>query len=891
MSEKLFLIDGNSFCYRAFYAIRHLATSRGRPTNAVYGFITMLGKIIKEEKPAYLAIAFDLPGPTFRHKKFEDYKAQRKPMPDELIEQMSLIKEVIRAYNIPIFEKEGFEADDVLATLARKAEEGGMDVYIATGDKDMLQLVNSRIKVYSPHKENLIYGREKVKQRYGLDPEKMVEIMALAGDSIDNIPGVPGIGEKTAIQLIKKFGTMENVLANIDKIKNPRVYQALKEFSDQARLSKELATVNAGIPLEVDFSEFRLKAPDNKELYRLFKELEFKSLLKDLSSGIEMAEVDYRLIASKQEFDVLFDKLRKLKEITLDFETTDWDPMKAEPVGISFCWEESKAYYVAFKAPGRDNPAGQGLELDYVFKRLKPILEDEKIKKYGQNIKYEFIILSNLGIDLKGISFDTMVASYLVNPLKSRHSLDEISLEYLDYKMISLKELLGKGKDRMNIKDVAVEKVCEYSCEDADITFRLKKILESKLQEKGLYKLFQEVEIPLIKVLARMEMNGVAIDAGFLTAMSKRMEDALAKLSEDIYRLAGVKFNINSPKQLSEVLFKKLKLPVVKRTKTGLSTDVRVLARLASMHQLPATLLEYRELAKLKSTYADALPQLVNRRTGRLHTSFNQTVTATGRLSSSQPNLQNIPIRTETGRKIRKAFVSGKATSVMVSADYSQVELRLLAHLSEDENLIKAFRKGLDIHRYTASLVFGVEEKDVTSQMRNTAKVVNFGINYGMSSYGLSKALGIEIEKAGEFIDSYFARYPKVKEYIAFQIRKARDKGYVTTILDRRRYIPEINSPNKSIREFAERTAINTPVQGSAADLIKVAMIHIDSELGKKKLSTRMILQVHDELVFEVPVDELEGVKKLVKEKMENVIPLKVPVKVDIKTGKDWFEA
>jgi len=456
--------------------------------------------------------------------------------------------------------------------------------------------------------------------------------------------------------------------------------------------------------------------------------------------------------------------------------------------------------------------------------------------------------------------------------------------------MISLKDLLGKGRDKLNIKDVAVEKVCEYSCEDADITFRLKKVLESKLQEKGLYKLFQEVEIPLIKVLARMEMNGVAIDAGILNVMSKRMEGALAKLTEDIYRLAGVEFNINSPKQLSEVLFNKLKLPVVKKTKTGLSTDVSVLAKLSSMHQLPATLLEYRELAKLKSTYVDALPLLVNRRTARVHTSFNQTVTATGRLSSSKPNLQNIPIRTETGREIRKAFVPGRATSIMVSADYSQVELRLLAHLSEDENLVKAFREGLDIHTYTASLVFAVEEKDVTSKMRSTAKMVNFGINYGMSSYGLSKSLGIEIAQAEEFISSYFARYPKVKEYIASQIKKAKDSGYVTTILNRRRYIPEIDSPNKSIREFAERTAVNTPVQGSAADLIKVAMIDIDSELAEKKLSAMMILQVHDELVFEVPSDELEKVKKLVKEKMEKVIPLKVPVKVDIKTGKNWFE-
>jgi len=882
MSKKLFLVDGSSFCYRAYYAIKELSTTKGQPTNAIYGFVNMLNKLIKEEKPDYLAVAFDVAGPTFRHKRFEEYKAGRIPMPDRLTSQIPLIKEILAAYNISIFEKEGYEADDLLATVAKRLEDEPVEVYIATGDKDALQLVDRKVKVYSPHKEVIIYDEAWVKERYGVSPEGMTEIMALMGDQIDNIPGVPGIGEKTAVELIGRFGSLENLLSNIDKIENRKQGELLRRYAQQARMSKELATVDRNVPLEVDLEGLKRKVPNNVELFEIFRELEFKSLLKEFAPKEARRGADYKLISSRDQFDRFLEKLKNVKGFTLDFETTDQDPMKAKPIGCAFSWKASEAYYVPLNI--------EELDKDYVLEKLKPIFEDENIKKYGQNIKYEVVILAGLGIELNGVAFDTMIASYLLNPSKLNHNLDDISLEWLGHKMIALEELIGKGKDKRSLEQVDLRKVCEYGCEDADITMRLKEILEVELRQKNLYDLFWNVEIPLVGVLARMEMAGVIVDSRLLGKMSDDMARDLVKLTEQIYDMAGEEFNINSPKQLSHILFEKLKLPVVKRTKTGASTNVEVLVKLAKAHALPRRLLEYRELSKLKSTYIDALPQLVNQRTGRVHTSFNQTVTATGRLSSSQPNLQNIPIRTESGRKIRKAFVA-KEGAVLLSCDYSQIELRILAHLSGDENLIKAFRDDLDIHTHTASLIFGVKEEDVTPRMRDQAKTVNFGINYGMSPYGLSKSLGIDVDEAAEFIDAYFAKYPKVKEYIANQIELARSKGYVTTLFKRRRYIPEINNQNRSIREFAERTAINTPVQGSAADLIKLAMIHIDRILRMKRLKTKMILQVHDELVFEVPKVELSIVEAIVKEKMEKVIELKVPIKVKIKVGRNWFEA
>ncbi len=882
---SLFLIDGNSFCYRAFYAIRELSTSKGQPTNAVYGFITMVNKIIKDEKPDSLAIAFDLKGPTFRHKRYEEYKIHRKPMPDELIEQMPVIKEVVRGYNIPIFEMQGYEADDILATVARKAQEKGYDVYVVTGDKDMLQLVNSHIKVYNIHKEGLIYDEEKVKERYGVGPDKIVDLMALMGDSSDNIPGVAGIGEVTARQLIEKYGSFDKVFSSIDSIASESLRKKLSASVEEAKLSRELATVDCDVPIEIDLDDLKLKEPDRDRLYELFTELEFKSLAKNFSGSVRNLQGDYKLIMDEEGLKELVKELSAHKEFALDFETTGTDALSCELVGVSFCWKEGFARYV---------PIGDGekdFKADYLLSKIKPFLEDASKSKIGQNIKYEKLLLASNGVKLGGIIFDTMVASYLLNPSKLNHNLEDITLEYLDLRKTPISDLLGKGKKKITMRLVDPELVSNYCCQDSDAAFRLKHVLEPQLKEKGLDELFNEVEMPLVDCLTLMELAGVAIDVKFLKKMSDDMDKQLRKLTSEIHEMAGAEFNINSPKQLSEVLFEKLKLPVVKKTKTGTSTDVEVLEALAAAHALPAAILKYRELSKLKSTYVDALPELVNQATGRVHTSFNQTVTATGRLSSSGPNLQNIPIKTEIGRQIRKAFIAGKKGCVIMAADYSQIELKILAHFSGDKELVEAFMEDKDVHIHTASLVFGVKESEVTPEMRSAAKTVNFGIIYGMSPYGLSKDLKIEPSKAKEFIDAYFERYGKVKSYLEDMIEEAREKGYVTTILNRRRYIPEINSKNNSMRQFAERTAVNTPIQGSAADLIKVAMIDIHKAIKEKKMDSLMIMQVHDELVFEVPEGEVAAMRKIVKAKMEQAAKLKVPIKVQIKVGDNWLEA
>lgn len=887
MSDKrrLFLIDGNSFCYRAFYAIRALSNSKGQPTNAIYGFITMINKIIKDEKPDYLAIAFDLKGPTFRHKKFEQYKIHRKPMPDELVDQMPIIKDVVRAYNIPVFELQGYEADDILATLTKSAVAAGYEVYIVTGDKDMLQLVGPHVRVYNVHKEGLIYDKGAVKERYGVPPEGIVDLIALMGDASDNIPGVTGIGEVTAKKLMEDFGSLDNVIAGADRIKSESLRRKIIEYKDQALMSKDLATVDAEVPIDVDLEKLRLAEPDKEKLYGIYSELEFRSLLKDYSAPGKQISGKYELVEGDASLKRLIKELSGQKEFALDFETTGTDPMSCEPVGISFCWKEGSAYYV---------PIGDvkgGFDKAELFGALKHVLEDSDITKIGQNIKYEKILLAVNGIDIKGAVFDTMVASYVLNPSKSNHNLEDITLEYLDLKKTPITELIGEGKKKITMKEVEVGRVKDYCCQDSDATFRLKKVLDRQLEEKGMGKLFHEVEMPLIGCLTDMELCGVAIDTAYLGAMSKEMAKQLEKITAEIYEAAGAEFNINSPKQLAEILFVKLKLPVVKKTKTGQSTDVDVLETLSGSHKLPALLLKYREIQKLKSTYVDALPELVNRKTGRVHTSFNQTVTATGRLSSSDPNFQNIPVKTEMGRKIRRAFIAGREGWSVLTADYSQIELRILAHFSSDPELLKAFEGGRDIHTHTASLIFDVKEPDVTPEMRSIAKTVNFGIIYGMSPFGLSKELKIEISKAKDFIDAYFEKYGKVKVFLGDLVEEARNDGYVTTILNRRRYLPEINSKNNSVRQFAERAAINAPIQGSAADLIKIAMINIYNVMKEKKLKSKMLLQVHDELIFEVPPEEAEQMREIVRERMEQVVKLKVPVKVQVKVGDNWLEA
>jgi len=881
--KKLFLIDGNSFCYRAFYAIANLSASNGQPTNAVYGFVVMLNKIIKDQKPDYIVASFDRKEPTFRHKKFDGYKIHRKPMPDELVSQLPIIKSVLEAYRVPVFELAGFEADDILATIVKKCRQrDDLEIYIATGDKDALALVDSRTFVYSPNNFNgdFIYDQQAVKEKFGVLPCQMVELMALMGDASDNIPGVPGIGPKTASSLITEFSSVENLLNNIDMVKRESTRELLKKNTELLNLSRELAQLDADVPIDFAVEDLKIKNPDQNKLYLLFKELEFKKLLKGLAPDTAVQEdVNYILVDTDEKFDKLLKSIAGLTEFALDFETTRTDPMQAVPVGVSFCYKPKEAYYVPVK------------KIDGIFKKLKPILENEKIGKVGQNIKYEILILKNQGIELKGVIFDTMVASYLLNPSKSNHNLEDIAFEYLDYRMNPvIEDLLGKGKSAITMDQVDVDKVCRYCCQDSDITMRLKNVLSVQLQEKGLYELFFNIELPLVYVLAQIEYAGVRIDTGYLAKMSTRLKKDLDNLTARIYEIAGGEFNINSPKQLSAILFDKLKLRVVKKTKTGVSTDESVLQVLAAEHALPDAILQYRQLFKLKSTYVDALPELVNKKTDRLHASFNQTVTATGRLSSSEPNLQNIPVKTDIGRQIRGAFISKGKQNRILSADYSQVELRILAHISGDSDMIEAFKSRRDIHTHTASLIYNVKEEDVDSKMRSSAKTVNFGIIYGMSPYGLSKDLRISVEEATIFIDAYFARYPKVKAYMQDSIEAARSKGFVTTLMDRRRWIPEINSLNVNIRQFAERTAINTPIQGSAADLIKIAMININSQLRKKNMKTSMILQVHDELVFDVPEEETKEATALIRDLMEHAIELKVPVEASLKIGENWLD-
>lgn len=883
--DKLFLIDGNAFSYRAYYAIRGLMNSKGFPTNAVYGFIVMLKKLVKSESPDFLAVSFDLKEPTFRHKRYEAYKAHRKPMPEDLVVQMPVIKKVLEAYNIPVYEKGGFEADDIIGTIASKAEKKGFKVFIVTGDKDALQLVSKNIRVYSTHKEGFIYDEKKVKERFGTGPERIIDIMALMGDSSDNIPGVPGIGEKTAIGLISEFKSLDNLIKNIDKLKSQSKKKIIKDNLEAAYFSRELATIDKGVDIDVDFEDMRQEEADCGKLLAIFKKLEFRKLIEELN-GTKPPEGSYRLVLSKGEFDKLVSSLKKHKEWAFDFETTSADPMECEMVGVSFCWKEKEAVYISFV-----KAASAYSDKAYILKALKPLFEDSSIRKIGQNIKYEKLLLKKAGIELKGISFDTMVASYLLNPSKPNHNLSDIAMEYLGMGMTPISELIGKGKARITMAEVPIAVISKYCCQDSDVTFRLKAILVKLLKEKELDRLFDDIELPLIEVLSEMEFSGVKVDEKFLGRMSKQMQKKLASLTSRIYKLAGFEFNVNSPKQLAGVLFEKLKLPVVKKTKTGFSTDVEVLKTLAKEHAIPEAILEYRELSKLVTTYVDALPELINKDTKKLHTSFNQTVTATGRLSSSGPNLQNIPVKTEAGRKIRQAFVPSFKGGLILSADYSQIELRILAHLSGDEALLKAFMSGIDIHAYTASLIFDCSVSKVDDTMRNQAKTVNFGIVYGMSPYGLSKELGISPDAAKGFIDAYFLRYPKVDEYIRSQVEFAKKNGYVLTMFNRRRYIPEINSKNQNIRQFAERTAINTPIQGTAADVIKLAMIHICDEMHKKGLKSKMVLQVHDELVFDIQKSELSRMNGIVKTGMEEIVRLKIPVEVKISSGKNWMEA
>ena len=904
--KKIYLIDGHSYAYRAFHAIRQLTDSSGLALNAVYGFTRMLLKLIKDENPDYIAVAFDTPGKTFRHEMYDQYKANRAEQPEEMRHQIPLIKEVVDAFNISIFELEGFEADDVLATLATRAESEGIEAVIVTSDKDMFQLISDNIKVLNPHKENLLLDAEEITTRFGVGPEKMPDLMAMAGDSTDNIPGVPGIGPKTAANLLSEFGTLEAVFEHVGEIKSEKRRENLNQNKELAFLSRDLFTVRRDVPIEVDIERCRSEDYDRTRLMELLKKFEFRSLVNELIEVEERADNEYTILNEKLELDELLRRLKERGGFAIDFETTSKDPMRAELVGISISESPDAACYIPVghvKEALRENDEGDNngdlftdtsikqLSTQLVLESLKPLLEDESIKKTGQNIKYEMVILARNGIDLKGADFDTMVASYLLNPSKLRHNLDQLALEFLNYRKILIEKLIGKGARQITMDKVNVREVADYACEDADISLRLREALEPMLKEKQLHELFERVEMPLVKILAKMELKGVRVDTDVFSELSVRLKKQLDELQEEVHRLAGQEFNINSTQQLGKILFEEMKLPAAKKTKTGYSTGVAVLEKLAVEHELPGKVLEYRTLSKLKSTYVDALPSLINPSTGRIHTSFNQAVTATGRLSSSDPNLQNIPIRSDLGREIRRAFIPSDERKILLSADYSQIELRILAHLSGDEELCGAFKEGVDIHDRTSSKIFGVPIDEVTPEMRRKAKVANYGILYGISASKLAADIGIKQDDAKEFIESYFNVVPRVKAYIECIVEEARRTGCVTTILNRRRYIPDINSANFGVRGFAERTAVNTPIQGSAADLIKMAMIQIDERIGSLGLDSFMILQVHDELVFEVPLEEVEQMRSMVKEIMETAYPLNVPVVADVRIGRNWLEA
>jgi DNA polymerase-1 len=888
-TKTLFLIDGTAFIHRAYHAIRNLSNSSGLPTNAIFGFARMLIKLMEEHQPEYAVMLFDAKGPTFRHDMYAEYKANRPKMPDDMAMQLPWIKELTEAFNIPVIEVPGYEADDLMGTLARMAQETDFDVLMLTGDKDFMQLVTERTTIWDPMKDRTV-NIGAVKASLNVDPDQVVDVMGLMGDASDNVPGVPGVGPKTAQKLIGKFGSMEKLYEQVDAITQKKLRENLVKYKEQAFLSKKLVTIDTRAPVSFSSTTFKIDPPDRQRLADLFRKLEFRQLQQTFQDTQAPTQKKYQAIFSTEDLIQLVERLKKTKAFAIDTETTSQYPMKARLVGISVALRSDEAFYI----PCHHNYLGapQQLPLKEVLHLLKPVLEDPRIKKIGQNIKYDWIVFERHGIDLKGVFFDTMLASYLINPSKRSHGLDQIALDYLNHKTIRYEDVVGKGKQKCGFEQAHLDKAVPYACEDADCTLQAYAIFKPHLKDIGVTELFESVEMPLVPVLKKMEMTGIVVDQERLKSLSASFEHQLDGLEDQIYGLAGGKFNIKSSQQLGGILFDKLKLPVIKKTKkkTGYSTDVEVLTRLADNHELPALVLRHRGLVKLKSTYADALLELINPDTGRLHTSYNQTVAATGRLSSSDPNLQNIPIRTEEGREIRKAFVP-RSGWLMIAADYSQIELRILAHYADDQILITAFQEKEDIHTRTAAEVFQVLPPFLTPDLRRQAKVINFGIIYGMSAFSLSKELNISQKMAQTYIDNYFARYSGVKRFIDQTIKETQKTKRTSTLLGRIRLLPEITSSNRNIRQFAERTAVNTPIQGTAADLIKLAMIKVDREISRRGLRSAMLLTVHDELVFEVPPEELEEVSALVTDKMEGVWDLKVPLKVNIASGANWAEA
>ncbi|MBY0371293.1 DNA polymerase I [bacterium] len=890
--ERIIIIDGSGYIFRAYYAIQRLSTSQGLPTNAVYGFVNMLMKVLEDEKPTKLAIAFDVKQPSFRKELFDDYKANREKPPEDLLPQFDLIQKAVDCFGITRLQIPGFEADDVIATLADRAERDGFRTEIITGDKDLMQLVNDSITLYDTMKGVRI-KREQVIEKFQVGPEQVVDILALMGDSSDNIPGVAGIGPKTAAELIQAHGSLEGIYANLGTIKQEKRRQTLIDQREMAFLSQKLATVRRDVPLELDWEALNYRGPNRPELQKLFTQLEFHGLIKrfgmeDKKDALEGAA--YEVVHTPERLAEIVKELRSAKVLALDTETTSLDVQKAKCVGIALCGVAGKAYYipVGHTLLGQPEEKQQGqMEEDKARALLKPLLEDASLPKVGQNLKYDIQILRQWGIEVRGVVGDTLLESYLIDP-DQPHNLDALAMKYLGHRNIAYEEVAGSGRTQILFSEVTIDKAGQYSAEDADVTLRLHEKLNPDISKNGLQKVYHELEVPLIEVLSQMEADGILVDAAVLQRMQGELTVDMAAVEKSIYAHGGEEFNIFSPKQLSRILFEKLGLRVVKRTKTGISTDESVLTELCNDHPICEAILRYRELGKLKSTYVDGLLGQINERTGRVHTSYNQTVASTGRLSSTNPNLQNIPIGADPKYEIRSAFICPPGTELL-SADYSQIELRLLAEMSQDPELVRAFANNEDVHEFTARLIFGASQ--VTPEQRRVAKTINFGVVYGQTPYGLSQTLKIAPGEAKKFIDTYFQRYAGVRGFLQSLAQAARESGYAVTKWGRRRFIPEINSQNRMRREMSERLAINMPLQGTAADLIKAAMISIQRRLRSEGFQTRMLLQVHDELVFEVPTAEKAKVEALVVKEMESAMTMQVPLKVSTGWGRNWQEA
>lgn len=921
--EKLFLLDAYALIYRAYYAFikNPRINSKGFNTSAIMGFVNTLEDVLKKENPTHIGIAFDPSGPTFRHEAYEQYKAQREETPEAIRLSVPIIKDIIRAYRIPILEVMGYEADDVIGTLATEAGKRGITTYMMTPDKDYGQLVSDHVFMYRPKygdKEFEVMGVKEVKEKFNIEsPAQVIDMLGLMGDTADNIPGCPGVGEKTAQKLIAEFGSIENLLSNTDKLKGS-IKTKVETNKEQISFSKFLATIKTDVPINLNMEELKREEPDEEELRKIFEELEFRTLLDrvlknekktvasptptqgnlfDLFAAgnaeetknsnlmrLDDLKYDYQLLDTEEKIDVFLQNILTKKIFSLDTETTGTDPISAQLVGMSFSYAENQAVYIPVPA-NRD----QALK---IVNKFKSLLENEQTLKVGQNIKYDMLVLGNYGITVSGPMFDTMIAHYVLQP-ELRHGMDYLAEIYLKYDTIKIEELIGpKGKGQKNMRDLSPTQVYKYACEDADVTLKLKNILEKELVENGVEQLFYTIEMPLVPVLAYMERNGVRIDTEALKETSRHFTARMHQIEEEVHQLAGMEFNIASPKQVGEVLFDRLKIvEKAKKTKTGqYVTSEEVLESLKGKHEIVGKILEHRGLKKLLGTYIDALPQLINPHTGKIHTSFNQTVTATGRLSSSNPNLQNIPVRNEDGKEIRKAFIPDDGCEFF-SADYSQIELRIMAHLSGDPHMIEAFQKGQDIHAATAAKIYKEKLEDVTREQRSKAKTANFGIIYGISVFGLAERLNVDRKEAKELIDGYFENYPKVKEYMDHSIQIAREKGYIETIFKRKRYLPDINSRNAVVRGYAERNAINAPIQGSAADIIKVAMINIYRRFKEENIKSKMILQVHDELNFSVLPEEKEKVQQIVISEMESAYKMKAPLLADCGWGKNWLEA